>query len=125
LDTQDPSDPTGNARTNLEYDTFPEYSIQAGLHYKLRPVDINFYLNNRIYLHMMEANKNLNPDAEDLPPYHRMDLNISKVVADKSEIYLDIRNILNRKNRVSSVMGAKDGYLEPGISVMLRAGYKL
>jgi hypothetical protein len=54
-----------------------------------------------------------------------MDLNISKIITDKSEIYLDIREILNRNNRVPSVIGAKNGELEPGISVLLRAGYNL
>lgn len=67
----------------------------------------------------------LDPDAGNLPPYYRMDLNISKIVSDKFEVFLDIRNLLNMKNRLPSVLGAKDGYVEPGISVMLRAGYKL
>ncbi len=125
LDVKDPSDPSGDKTTDLKYYAFPEYSIQAGIHYRLKPIDINFYLNNRIYLEMKETNKDMDPDPDDLPPYHRMDLNISKIIADSAEIYLDIRNILNRKNYIPSVVGAEDGIPEAGRSVLLRASYKL
>ena len=64
----------------------------------------------------------LDPDAGNLPPYYRMVLNISKIVSDKFEVFLDIRNM---ENSLPSVPGAKDGYVEPGKSLMLRAGYKL
>lgn len=73
----------------------------------------------------MEANESIDTHQDKLPPYYRMDLNISKSITDRAEIYLDIRNLLNRENRTPSVYGTDNGYLEPGIGVMLRAGYKL
>lgn len=121
----DIEDPVNNTSDDIHYHAFPEYSIQAGIHYRLMPLNINFYLNNRVYLNMKETNEDLNPDPEDLPQYHRMDLNISKIIADKSEIYLDVRNIFNRENKLPSVCGVKDGIPESGTSIMLRASYKL
>ena len=53
-----------------------------------------------------------------------MDLNISKSITDRAGIYLDIRNLPNMENRTPSVYGTDDGYLEPGIGVVLRAGVK-
>lgn len=113
------------ATSDREYYAFPEYSINAGLHYILKPIDINFYLNNTIYLRMKESPYDVKPGAEYLPPYYRLDLNISKVVNDKFEAFLDIRNLLNRDNYRSGAFGQDNGIPESGISVMLRAGYKL
>lgn len=125
IDAQDPEDPA-DCSEEIKYSAFPEYSINAGIYYTLMPVEVTFYLNNRIFLNMKESHTDANnPYPDDLPPYYRLDLNISKIINDKAEFYLDIRNLLNRENRVPSVYGAKDGYLEPGISVMLRAGYKI
>ncbi len=62
---------------------------------------------------------------QDLPFYWRADLNINKIITKDSEVTLDIHNLLNRRNRIPSLNGASDGYEEPGISVLLRAGYKL
>lgn len=107
------------------YNAFPEYSVNAGLYYILEAYNINLYLNNIIYLNMREAPDAVRPLPDSLPPYYRMDLNISSVPSDNLELYLNIRNILNRENRMPSMLGAGDGYVEPGISVMLRVGYKL
>ncbi len=123
IDAQDPEDLSKTK--DIKYAAFPENSVNAGMHYTLKPFDINFYLNNRIYWGWKEGTLDLDPDAEDLPPYYRADLNISKVVTDKFEVFLDIRNLFNRENHVPSVFTAEEGYVEPGISVMLRAGYKL
>ncbi len=123
IDAQDPDNWTDSE--NMDYGIFPEYSINAGLTYTLQRYDLTFYLNNRIYLNVMEANKDIDTHKEKLPPYYRIDLNIYKAFSTSVEFYLDIRNLLNRENRTPSVYGIDDGYLEPGISVMLRAGYKL
>lgn len=122
----DPVIVNGKIKTeDQEYDQFPEYSIFAGIHYNIEPLDVNVYLNNRLYLNMKEKPREVDPSPDDLPPYYRLDMNISKIIAEKAEFYLDIRNILNRKNTVPSVLGAEGGYEEPGISVLLRANYKL
>ncbi len=112
-----------------DYVAFPEYITKVGIHYTLNPYDINFFLNNRFYLKMKETHYNrmfsFEEEPEDLPTYWRMDLNISKAIDENAEVTFDIRNLLNRKNYIPSLYGAEDGYEEPGISVLLRAGYKL
>ncbi len=123
IDAQDPDNPTETR--DINFGMFPMYSINAGLQYTLKPVDITFYLNNRLYLNVKDTNESEDTEPDDLPAYYRMDLNLSKIVADRVDIYFDIRNLLNRKNYVPSVYGKDGGFLEPGISVMLRAGYKL
>ncbi len=110
---------------NQDYSAFPEYSINAGLYYTLKPVNTSFYLNNILYLNMTEAPESAKQNPEKLPPYYRMDINVSKNISDKFELYLNVKNVLNRENRMPSIYGAPDGYVEPGIGVMLRAGYKL
>ena len=74
---------------------------------------------------MREAPESVKPLPDKLPAYYRMDISASKATADNLELFLNVKNVLNRENRMPSVLGAEDGYLEPGISVMLRAGYKL
>ncbi len=107
------------------YRIFPEYSFNIGLYYTLKSLDINFYLNNVIYLNMKETTGDVNPHPDSLPQYYRMDFNASKIISNKLELHLNIKNVLNRENRLPSLTGSEDGYIEPGISVMLRAGYKL
>ncbi len=123
IDVHDPEDPSRT--TDLYYSAFPEYSVNAGIYFTLRTLNLNFYLNNILYLNMIEVPKSVMPDAGELPPYWRMDINASKIISEKLELYLNVRNVLNRENRMPSVIGAEDGYVEPGISVLLRAGYKL
>ncbi|MCU0821617.1 MAG: TonB-dependent receptor [Spirochaetes bacterium] len=108
-----------------DYVAFPEYIANAGFYYTLNPVGINFYLNNRFYYKMKETHYNKKNDPEDLPLYWRMDLNVHKIIDKRLELILDISNILDRENRIPSVYGAEDGYVEPGTSVLLRAGYRI
>ncbi len=108
-----------------EYRAFPELTYSVGIYYTMKPYDIIFYLNNRLFLDMTENPLEIKDDPELLPAYCRMDFNISKAFSDKLDVYLDIRNLLNRKNYIPSLMGAPNGYEEPGISVLLRAGYHL
>ncbi len=123
LDVEDPANPSNTK--NQVYGAFPEYFINAGFYYTLEPVNINFYLNNIIRLRTREAPEDLGVSPDFLPAYYRLDLNISKIISKKLELFLNVRNALNRENRVPSVFGAENGYLEPGISAMLRAEYKL
>ncbi len=125
LDVVDPYDATKSV--DQTYVAFPAYSVKAGLHYTLKPFDIRFFLNNRLYMDMKESgyDKRDPHENEDLPTYWRMDLNINKTVADEVEIYLDCRNLLNRRNYVPAIWGQEGGVEEPGISILLRASYKL
>lgn len=126
-----------NIDKDIDYGTFPEYSVICGLNYFIRLIGINVFLNNRVYLNMKEtANPN---EKDDLPPYWRTDLNISKIIDEKLEMFLDIRNIMNTSNEMPSLSypilgdmdsdyvdtGVNGGIPEPGISVLIRAGYKL
>ncbi len=99
--------------------------IIAGLYYTLKPVDMNFYLNNVVHLNTRESLADVKTNPDLLPPYYRVDINISKTISNKLDLFLNVRNALNRENRVASIFGTIDGYVEPGIRVMLRAGYKL
>ena len=74
---------------------------------------------------MKEAPEAVKPTPDSLPQYYRMDLNLSKIITGKLELYLNVRNVLNRENHRPSVLGAKGGYAESGIGAMLRASYKL
>lgn len=122
LDVESASEP--GKTTDRYYRAFPEYSVNAGIYYTFQPINTNFYLNNIVYLNMREAPEEVKSNPDKLPPYYRLDFNVSKIIASKLELYLNVRNALNRENRRPSVFGAEDGYVEPGTSVMLRAGYK-
>ena len=52
-----------------------------------------------------------------------MDINISKKLEDHLEIYLDIRNVLNRKNYIPGLTLPQNGIEEPGINMLLRMCY--
>ncbi len=112
-----------------EFSTFPEYSIIAGFHYTTI-WDIQLYLNNRIYLNMKE---DTTVEADDLPVYWRLDLDISKIINNKLELRLNCRNLANRKNSLPGLWHNMDddtymdanGIRESGVSVLLRAGYKI
>lgn len=123
----------GNIKKDSDYEAFPEYSVLCGLNYFVKQIAINVYLNNRVYLKMKET---ANPQEKDkLPPYWRTDLNISKTINDKLEMFLDVRNIFSRKNEMPSLYystlgnlypdysdsGISSGVPDPGISVLLRA----
>ncbi len=113
---------------NVKYGTFPEYIIICGLHYSLEPLDINFFLNNRIYLNMEETSEP--SETDNLPTFWRIDLNISKEISKRLELLLDIKNLTNRRNYMPSLYYSmmrtdETGIPEPGISVLFRASYKL
>ena len=76
-----------------------------------------------MYLEMTECSPTSRPNPDKLPAYYRMDLNVNKIISEKLDVSLNVKNLLNRKNYVPSLIGA-DGYAEPGMSVLLRAGYK-
>ncbi len=118
-------DSDGNViKEDVDFSSFPEYSANAGLYYTLKPYEINFYLNNRLYLERTgyPATPTSHPDK--LPPYYRMDLNISKVISESLEITLDIRNLLNRENDIPMTSGRHGNFIEKGTSASLRAGYR-
>lgn len=108
------------------YVAFPRYIVNAGFYYTLKPYNINFFLNNRFMYKMKETHYNMSVGMknEDLPLYWRTDLNVNTIISERAELILDIHNLLNRENYKPSVFGSKGGIEDPGISVMLRAGYK-
>ncbi len=113
---------------DLEYVAFPKYIANVGFHYTLSPNKIKFFLNNRFYYKMKEThyNRTSSPEIEpeELPIYWRMDLNISKATNKNTEFTINIRNLLDRKNYIPSLSGAKKGLEEPGISILFRVNYK-
>ncbi len=124
---KDSMNPSSSETIDRDYVAFPGYSAIAGLYYTLDPYDITFYLNNKLYFKMKGSHYNFvyRDEPNDLSLYWRTDLNINKAIDDKAEIILDVKNLFNRKNYMPLLYGAVDGNEEPGISVLLRAGYKL
>ncbi len=123
LNIVDPNDSTNTI--DQTYVAFPEYFINIGLYYSIERFAVDFYLNNRLYINMKETPPSGSyPAPNDLSTYWRTDLNVKKAIAERAEVILDIRNLLNRENRVPSFFGAKDGIEEPGISVLLRICYE-
>lgn len=106
---------------DIEHTAYPVYSVNSGIYYSLEPYDVKFYLNNNVRMDMTEAP---DPDSDKLPLYWRMDLNISKVIANRLELHLNGKNITNRKNAKPAVWGHQNGFEDPGVSVLLRASYK-
>ncbi len=123
LNVADPEDPSGTI--DQAYVAFPEYFINVGLYYSIEPWAVNVYLNNRFYFNMKETHYSRNhPNPNDLPSYWRTDLNVSKVIAERAEVILDVRNLFDQENQVPSFAGSTDGIEEPGISVLLRLSYE-
>lgn len=125
LDEEDPYNP--GKIIDMEYGTFPEYSILCGFYYTLMPYQIDFYLNNRFYMYFkafsVDDVPNITGPPDDLDSYWRTDLTVSKNVTEKLKMYLNIRNLFDRDNHVASVLGTVDGLPEQGISGMLRMDY--
>jgi outer membrane receptor protein involved in Fe transport len=114
-------------KDHLRYGAYPEHSVNAGIYYTIPKIEVTCFLNNRLYLNMYETQASLDTkvNPKKLPVYHRMDLNISKIIAQKLEIFLEIKNITNRKNYMPSVWGQEGGIQEPGIGGMMRVSYKI
>ncbi len=125
LDVYDPIDST--KIIDQEYDVFPDYSFKLCFFYLWDRFDTVFYINNILYLGMKEYPSTYTTSLrspDDLAPFWRVDLNVNKKLSEKTELTLDIRNLFNRTNYMPSVWGMKDGLEEPGLSVLIRAGYK-
>ena len=103
-----------------EYAAFPEYSINLGLYYNFKPMNIDFYINNRVYLHMKASPDFNDPDPDSLDEYYRLDCNISKKFPKRWETILDIRDLLNRENHIPGISPNVNGFEEPGTSILLR-----
>ncbi len=128
LNVDDPANPL--LKIDRGYAAFPTYSLLAGLYYILKPYDILFYLNNRIYIGMKETGYDQQDKIADsmpdyLPTYWRMDLDIKKIIGEKYEVHLQGRNLTNRKHYLPGIWGNENGIEAPGISVLLRVSYHL
>ncbi len=60
----------------------------------------------------------------ELKDYWRMDVNLSKSFKDKWQIYANIRNLLNRKNFLPSLVNSEGGVPEDEISIDIGVNYK-
>lgn len=109
---------------DVEFSCFPEYSGNIAINYILKPYEVSFYLNNRVYLERTGYPATPTSDPDKLSPYYRMDLNISKIISGSLEIILDIRNVFNRENEIPMTSGRHGYFIEQGTSVSLRAGLK-
>ncbi len=100
---------------------FPAYITNLAFYYFPGAFsNAQIMLNNTLYFKMSETTYDIDPHADTLPTYWRMDLNISAKLTDRFDIYLSVRNILDRENRMPSIWGQVDGMEQPGINGTLR-----
>ncbi len=124
----DVNDPINRIKTiDQEYDVFPDFSVKSGFLYFWKEKEIKFHLNNILYIGMKEYPSTYTTPLrapDDLSPFWRVDLNINKKISKNTALTLDIKNLFNRTNNMPSVWGMKDGLEEPGISILVKAGYR-
>ncbi len=117
VDVNDPSGPTCTRARNA----FPTYITNLAFYYFPAAFpNAQIMLNNTLYFNMSETTFDIDPDADTLPSYWRMDLNISAKLTDRFDLYLSIRNLLNRENRMPSLWGQVDGMEQYGINSTVR-----
>lgn len=113
-----------NESLDRDYTAFPQVMLNLGLGYKSRKYAWNFFLNNRVLLEMAEgANRTLDPQNE-LPTYWRVDLNAEKQLSDQLRVAINVRNLLDKENRLPSLFLAENGVPDDALSVSAEVMYK-
>jgi len=98
---------------NADYKAFPKYMLNLGVGYQFNK-GWSAYVNNRVHLGAYDTTKTT---ASELKDYWRMDFNITKSFKEKMQIFLNIRNVFDRKNYLPSLVDQGGGIPEYGISV--------
>lgn len=100
----------------LEYTAFPKYIFNLGIGYDFES-EWALYVNNRVHIDATEGPARATVMPNDLKDYWRMDVNLTKSFKDKWQVYGNIRNLLNRKNFIPSLVNAEGGIPEDEISM--------
>jgi len=115
-----------NDINNEEYAAFPRYIVNVGLGYELNDQKTHVYFKNRLHYDVAEYPvSNSRPNSSDLAHYWRSDLNIDHAYNTRANVYLNIRNLFDRDNRLPSVWQSVGGEPGEGFSVMLGLRYDL
>ncbi len=105
----------------LAYKAFPKYILNLGVGYVFsNGWSVN--VNNRVHL-----------DAYDIPAltavklkdYWRMDLNVTKSLKEKMQLFVNIRNVLDRDNNLPSLIDQAGGIPEVGIAIDMGIKYQI
>lgn len=113
-----------NVLTNQAYVMFPRVMLNAGIGYQLDN-GWQLYWNNRFFSDAKVGPVNsLIPQPESLPPYWRADLHIGKDLSEDVQLFLDVKNLFDRKNYSPSMANAEEGYLDEPLNLTLGMRYK-
>lgn len=113
-----------NTTSNNDYDAFPHLIVNAGIGYRASR-DLRFYLNNRLYLDREEGVNSATARYDELPTYWRMDLNATQNVTERMQVFVNIRNLLDRENEMPTLFSAENGIPEEPASISAGFRYTL
>ncbi len=85
---------------------------------------MKFYLSNRIHMNAKEIPvKSSVPYPDDIDDYFRTDLHVEKTITDKFNIWLNIRNVLDRNNYIPAIWGSEGGIPDERLNASLGGRY--
>ena len=106
---------------NTDFKAFPKYIVNLGVGYEFN-AGWSVYVNNRAHI---EAYDTTATTASELKDYWRVDFNIKKSFKEKMEVFLNIKNALDRGNYLPSLVDQGGGIPEDGISLDIGINYKI
>lgn len=113
-----------NTTSNNDYDAFPHLIVNAGIGYRANR-DLRLYLNNRLYLDREEGVSSTRTRFDELPTYWRVDMNATQNVTERMQVFINIRNLLDRENEMPSLFNAENGIPEEPASISAGFRYTL
>ena len=108
-----------NKFTEKENTAFPKVIINGAIGYDFNNTS-RIFVNNRVQLY---ANESPDDGSTRLPSYLRTDIHASKQFKRNWQLFLNIRNLLNRENFLPSLQGAEDGIPEESRSISIGFRY--
>ena len=105
----------------LGYKAFPKYIINLAIGYTFNN-GWSVHVNNRAHLETYDTPATT---ATKLKDYWRTDVNISKSYNDKMQLFLNIRNALDRQNNLPSLINQAGGIPEPGVTIDMGIQYQI
>ncbi len=104
-----------------DYNAFPRYIVNSGIGYVFND-GWSVNVNNRIHIGAYDTAAST---AIALKDYWRLDVNISKSFKEKMQLFLNVRNALNRKNYLPSLIDQGGGIPEDGIAIDMGIKYQI
>ena len=94
-----------NKTDGYEFGAFPKYIFNLGVGYQFEN-KWSLLVNNRVHLDADREPSTSTFDAAELRDYWRMDLGLNKKFGNKLDVFLNIRNVLNRQNELPSLQNS-------------------